>query len=129
MKKLLSHAMIALLFLILGIWYGYDRGVKNQLYFDSPGRIALYDAYLKEGDLVKHIEGEIRYQLGLLEGMEDLTSSILLHHPMHVGMKDTFEEYNAKIGDSERVQKIRREIKAYNKKRNEMDGSVEPPIR
>ena len=129
MKKLLSHAILALLFLILGIWYGYDRGVKNHLFFDSPAKIALYDAYLEEGDLVEHIEREIWYQLGLLEGMEDLTSSILLHHPIHVGMKDIFEEYNAKIGDSERVQKIRREIKAYNKKRNEMDGSVEPPIR
>ena len=129
MKKLLSHAIIALFFLVLGIWYGYDRGVKNHLFFDSPGRIALYDAYLSEGDLVEHIEGEIWYQLGLLDGMKDSTTSVLLHHPIHLGMKEVFEEYNLKIDDSKRVKRIRSEIKPYNKKRNEMDGSVEPPIR
>ena len=121
--------MIALLFLVFGIWYGYDKGVKNHLFFDSPAKIALYDAFLEEGNLVEHIEGQIWYQLGLLEGMEESSSSMLLHHPIHIGMKEVFEEYNMKIDDSERVKRIRSEIKAYNKKRNEVDGSNEPPIR
>ena len=129
MKKILSHAIVGLLFLFVGTWYGYDRGVKNQLFFDAPAKLHLYNAYLEQGNPADYLESEIMYQLGLLEGMKDEVSPILLNHPIHVGMEDIYEEYRPKVEALPQIKKARNEIKAYNKPRNEMDGSVEPPIR
>ena len=115
MKLIITHSLVALIFLSAGIWYGYDRGVKNHIYFDSPARIAIYDAFLEEGSLTEHIEGQIWSQINLLDEMEQSTSSILLNHPIHIGMEEVFLKYKNEIEASARIQKIRNEIRAYNK--------------
>jgi hypothetical protein len=118
MKLISTSLLVGFVCFAIGIWYGYDRGVKNHLYYDAPARIALYDAYLEEGDLVEHIEGEIWYQIGLLDGMKDSALPVLLNHPIHVGVEDAFLEHRSKIEDSKRIQRIRDEIKAYNKNKH-----------
>lgn len=115
MKSIITHLLIALIFLSAGILYGYEKGVKNHIYFDSPARIAIYDAFLEEGNLTEHIEGQIWSQINLLDEMEQSTSSILLNHPVHSGMEEVFLKYKDEIESSVRIQKIRNEIRAYNK--------------
>jgi len=114
MKSLIAHLLSGAVFLVIGVWFGYDRGVKNHLFFDSPARIAVYDAYLRDGRLVEHIEGEIRYQINILDSMQNSTSAILLNHPVHAGMEEVFLEYKNKIENSERIQRLRNEIDENN---------------
>ena len=115
MKKILTHAIAGLLFLFVGIWYGYDRGVKNQLFFDAPAKLYLYNAYLEKGNPADYMESEIMFQLGLLEGMKDDVSPILLNLPIHVGMEEVYDKYRLKIEELPQVKKARNEIKTYNK--------------
>lgn len=129
MKQLIAHILVGLALLLVGIWFGYDRGVKNHIYFDAPAKIALYNAYLESGKAGDYMENELMYQVGLLDGMENEVTPFLLNHPIHEGMATVYKEYRPKIEALSRVADARIELKAYNKTRNEMDGSDEPPIR
>jgi hypothetical protein len=126
MKQLIVHIFVGLGFLLVGVWFGYDRGVKNHIYFDAPAKIALYDAYLKSGKAADYMEGEVMYQVGLLDSMENDVTPFLLNHPIHEGMEVVYKEYRPKIEVLSRVSDARDELKKHT--RNGVDDSDEAPI-
>lgn len=129
MKKLASYILIGLVFLSIGIWFGYEKALNNQIYFDSPAKIALYNAVLEKESSKEFLEGAIIQELGLMEYMKDKTTPLLLNHPAHSGMKEAYEKFYVDMENLPQVIKAQQFIKTYNKARNEMDGSDEPPIR
>ena len=113
MKNLAVLIIIGSICFFSGIWYGYDKGVKNQIYFDAPAKITLYNAYLEGGSPADYMEGEIKYQVGLLDAMPDDVATWLLRHPIHTGVEEQFLEYKPKVESLVRVQMARKELSEY----------------
>ena len=129
MLKILTHTVTAVVFLAIGVWYGYDKALMNQIYYDAPAKITLYDAVLEDGSAEDFLLGNINLELNNLEWLKNEVSPILLNHPTHEGMLEVFQEHEPQIEALPRVIMAREFMQTYNNTRNEMDGSDESPVR
>lgn len=127
--SMLKYLVPCLATLFIGVWFGYDRALKNQIYFDAPVKISLYNAVLEKNSSQEFLEGAIIQELGLMKYMEDKTTPFLLNHPAHHGMVEAYDKYSLNLDSLPQVIKAREFIRTYNKGRKEMGGNDVPPIR
>lgn len=77
----------------LGIWYGYDKGVKNHIVYDAPARIALYDAAIKSDDPIKVLRNLAINQAMMMNSLRAYSNAMLLKLPVHNGAEELYFRY------------------------------------
>ena len=115
MLKLLSYFLVGLMFLFIGVWYGYEKALTNQMYFDAPAKITLYNAVLEKESCKEFLRGSIIRELRILKQLENKTTPYLLNHPVHKEVKNAYEKLYPDIDNLPYVIKAKKFIKTHNK--------------
>lgn len=93
MKNILINLAVAVSFFIAGVWYGYEKGVYNQLYYDAPVKISLYSKVLEQNKSKEFLLGSIQKEKNVIRTFEDQKSEILINLPVHSDVKNMHDRY------------------------------------
>lgn len=95
-KSFVTALFTALPAFTLGVWFGYEKGVVNQVAYDAPARIALYDAAIRSDEPKQALKSMAISQARLMESLlgSEATFSPLLALPATKGLYDGYEKYS-----------------------------------
>ncbi len=94
-KSLVTALIASLPAFALGVWFGYEKGVMNQVAYDAPARIALYDAAIRSDDPKEVLKSMAISQAKLMESLENnrMTFAPLLDLPATKGLGYRYDKY------------------------------------
>ncbi|WOX05554.1 hypothetical protein [Microbulbifer pacificus] len=97
MAKSFNTALItALPAFVLGVWFGYEKGVVNQVAYDAPARIALYDAAIRSDEPKEALRSMAISQAKLMVSLQasGATFSPLLGLPATKGLSYSYDTHS-----------------------------------
>lgn len=91
----LTVALASVCAFLLGILYGYEKGVVNYITYDAPGRIAVYEAAMRSDNPKDALKTLSVFQARQMESIVQAgtTSPWLLGLPATNGMEMSYERY------------------------------------
>lgn len=91
--KVFSGLVLLALSFGVGVWYGYEKGVQNHIVYDTPARVALYDAAIKSNDPKKVLKALAENQIKMMNSLESYSNAMLLNLPVHQGVEEIYLKY------------------------------------